>query len=131
MGSGESGTKQTSRPQDVIRFGALKFDVVLPVGCATFGIRGAPMGEGPNDALPLRCPCCFCKTLSERSRYDICEVCFWEDDGQDDGDADEYWGGPNGSLTLSEARANFLRFGACEESMFGNVRPPRPDELPL
>ena len=80
--------------------------------------------------LPLRCPCCGCKTVSERTAFEICEVCFWEDDGQDDGDADENRGGPNGSLSLTEARANYLRFGACEESMVENVRPPRPEELP-
>jgi hypothetical protein len=57
-------------------------------------------------------------------------VCFWEDDGQDDGDADENRGGPNGSLRLTEARANYLRLGACEEKMVENVRPPRPEELP-
>lgn len=80
--------------------------------------------------LPLRCPCCKCKTLSKRTAFEICDVCFWEDDGQDDGDADENRGGPNGSLSLTEARANYLRFGACEESMIENVRPPRPEELP-
>lgn len=80
--------------------------------------------------LPLRCPCCGCKTLRERTAFEICEVCFWEDDGQDDVDADECCGGPNGSLSLSQARANYLRFGACEEAMIVNVRPPRPEELP-
>lgn len=80
--------------------------------------------------LPLRCPCCGCKTLSERTMFEICEVCFWEDDGQDDNDLDEYRGGPNGLLSLRQARANYLQFGACEESMLPNVRPPRPEELP-
>jgi hypothetical protein len=89
----------------------------------------ARLNARPRD-LPLRCPCCGCKTLTERTAFEICEVCFWEDDGQDDGDADERRGGPNGSLSLREARANYLRFGACEESMVGNVRPPRPEELP-
>jgi hypothetical protein len=83
----------------------------------------------PRD-LPLRCPCCGCLTLSKRTVFEICEVCFWEDDGQDDGDADENRGGPNGSLSLTEARANYLRFGACEETMVENVRPPRTEELP-
>lgn len=83
----------------------------------------------PSD-LPLRCPCCGCKTLSERGGFDICQVCFWEDDGQDDYDADVKRGGPNGSLSLKEARENYLRLGACEESMVVNIRPPRSDELP-
>jgi hypothetical protein len=80
--------------------------------------------------LPLRCPCCGCKTLGERGGFEICQVCYWEDDGQDDYDADSVRGGPNGSLSLSEARSNYLRFGACEERMMGNVRAPRPEELP-
>ena len=81
-------------------------------------------------SLPLRCPCCGCKTLAERAIYEIFEVCFWEDDGQDEIDADENRGGPNWALSLSQARANYLRFGACKESMLTNVRPPRPEELP-
>ncbi|MDE7478291.1 MAG: hypothetical protein K2M91_10135, partial [Lachnospiraceae bacterium] len=27
-----------------------------------------------------RCLCCGCKTLDSRAEYDICPVCFWEDD---------------------------------------------------
>ncbi|HDV6321953.1 TPA: hypothetical protein RJR38_003806 [Burkholderia multivorans] len=34
--------------------------------------------------LPLRCPCCRSKTLRERGGFEICSVCFWQDDGQDD-----------------------------------------------
>lgn len=79
--------------------------------------------------LPLRCPCCRCRTLTKRDMCEICEVCFWEDDGLDDGDADVV-GGPNGALSLREARANYLRFGACEEQWVGVVRPLRPEELP-
>lgn len=82
-----------------------------------------------ND-LPLRCPCCGCKTLEMRFGFELCPVCYWEDDGQDDADADECKGGPNGSLSLRQARANYLLFGACEERMRENVRPPRPEELP-
>lgn len=84
--------------------------------------------RSPN--LPLRCPCCGCKTLSKRAAFEICEVCFWEDDGQDDIDANENRGGPNGQLSLTEARINFRRIGACEPAMLENVRPPRPDEMP-
>jgi hypothetical protein len=58
----------------------------------------------------------------------MCPVCFWEDDGQDDADADVIRGGPNGQLSLTEARANYVRFGACDERLMSSVRPPRPDE---
>jgi hypothetical protein len=57
-------------------------------------------------------------------------VCFWEDDGQDDYDADVVRGGPNGVLSLTQARANYRQFGACAERFIGDVRQPRPDELP-
>src|SRR5262245_21961431 len=80
--------------------------------------------------LPLRCPVCGCKTLGERGGYEICPVCFWEDDGQDDQSADEVWGGPNGSLSLTEARVNYRAFGASSERLKQFVRPPRPEELP-
>jgi hypothetical protein len=58
----------------------------------------------------------------------MCPVCFWEDDGQDDADADVIRGGPNGQLSLTEARANYIRFGASDERSMSSVRPPRPDE---
>jgi hypothetical protein len=80
--------------------------------------------------LPLRCPCCGCKTLSQRAAYQICVVCFWEDDGQDDHDAEIARGGPNGSLSLSAARANYQRIGACAERYVCNVRPPTAAERP-
>jgi hypothetical protein len=86
--------------------------------------------EGQPAGLPLRCPCCGCKSLGERGGFEICDVCLWEDDGQDDHDAGVVRGGPNGTLSLSQARANYLRFGACEERVIGHVRPPRREELP-
>ena len=70
------------------------------------------------------------EALGQRTAFEICEVCFREDDGQDDGDADKCRSGPNGALSLREARTNYLRFRACEASMIGNVRPPRPEEVP-
>jgi hypothetical protein len=78
----------------------------------------------------FRCPCCGCLTLDERCDWDICEVCYWEDDGQDDHNADAVHGGSNGKLSLRQARANYRAFGACEEAMLPHVRPPRPEEMP-
>ena len=56
------------------------------------------------------CPCCFMPTLDERASYDICPICFWEDDGQDSEDADIIRGGPNHGYSLSEARSNFAKY---------------------
>jgi uncharacterized protein (TIGR02996 family) len=87
-----------------------------------------PSGQSPQ--LALRCPCCGCKTLRARGAFQICQVCFWQDDGQDDYDADSVRGGPNGIISLTLARANYRQFGACSEGFITIVRQPRPDELP-
>lgn len=50
------------------------------------------------------CPGCGFPTISSRGDFEICDVCFWEDDGQDNEDADEVRGGPNGKLSLTENR---------------------------
>jgi hypothetical protein len=76
-----------------------------------------------------QCPCCGYKTLYERGGYEICKVCFWEDDGQDDHDADDVRGGPNGVLSLKQARLNYLEFAASDRKLISNVRQPLPDEL--
>ncbi|WHY69480.1 CPCC family cysteine-rich protein [Neobacillus sp. SuZ13] len=56
---------------------------------------------------PEKCPCCGYPTLEERGGFEICILCNWEDDGQDNPYADEVWGGPNGDYSLTEARKNF------------------------
>ena len=75
-----------------------------------------------------RCPCCGFKTLYGRGDEEICPVCFWQDDGQDDHDASDVRGGPNGDLSLAQARINFQSFGASDRRRLGNVRHPLPDE---
>ena len=80
--------------------------------------------------MPYACPCCGYLTLYERGVSDMCEVCFWEDDGQDDADADVVRGGPNGTISLTTARENFRLFGASEPVYVGNVRRPKPEEIP-
>lgn len=58
------------------------------------------------------CPCCGYRTLRERGQYDICRVCFWEDDGTTEL---ERMSGPN-HMTLREARLNVQRIGAVTEA---------------
>lgn len=55
-------------------------------------------------------PCCGYPTLEERRVWEICELCNWEDDGQDDTHADEVWGGPNRDYSLTKARENFKKY---------------------
>lgn len=77
------------------------------------------------------CPCCLQLTLDERGGYDICPVCFWEDDGDwDDLNDDVMRGGPNHGLTIIEGRANFAKYGACEPSMAIHTRAPLLEERP-
>jgi hypothetical protein len=78
----------------------------------------------------IACPCCGHATLSERGGYEICPVCFWEDDGQDNDEADRWRGGPN-RVSLREGRVNFLRFGASIEADCESVRRPTPEEVQL
>lgn len=82
----------------------------------------------PLEGEKFRCPCCGFKTLDERGVYDICPVCFWEDDGQDDHDADVVRSGPNGAISLTQARENYQRFGASLERRIEHVRLPKPEE---
>jgi hypothetical protein len=64
-----------------------------------------------HGATLYTCPCCGHATLPERGRYEICDECGWEDDGQDDHDSAVVRGGPNGPLSLDAARAAYERAG--------------------
>jgi Cysteine-rich CPCC len=87
-------------------------------------------GVGTRQGHPTeRCPCCSHRTLAARGRFEICPVCSWEDDGQDDADADDVRGGPNGYLSLTLARTNYRMFGASDDRHAAFVRPPRPHEV--
>ncbi len=78
----------------------------------------------------IACPCCASLTLPARGHYELCPVCFWEDDGQDNDDADVVRGGPNGPLSLTQARANYAALGACDRAFLQQVRSSRPEERP-
>jgi hypothetical protein len=78
--------------------------------------------------MRVACPCCRNLTLSARREYETCPVCFWEDDGQDEAQADEIWGGPNEMLSLTEARDNYRQFGASSRRRLAFVRAPHRSE---
>ena len=69
-----------------------------------------------------QCPCCGYYTLEERGRFEICSVCFWEDDdptervGQP---APERPQGPN-RVHLWQARENFKVYGVAEVDRFSD-----------
>jgi hypothetical protein len=78
-----------------------------------------------DEAFP--CPCCGHLTLGEPpGSYEICPICFWEDDLVQLR-WPTYRGGAN-KPSLVEAQRNFAAIGACEERLLRYVRPPRPDE---
>lgn len=76
-----------------------------------------------------RCPYCSHLTLKGRGMFEICPVCFWEDDGQDNHDAEVVRGGPNRTLSLTVARRNYLEVGASDPVDLPHVRGPTSDEV--
>lgn len=63
--------------------------------------------------MPNTCPVCGFYTLEERDSWDVCGICWWEDDGQDEkefgkfNDPDEIIGGPNAHWSLTSYRKFF------------------------
>lgn len=82
-----------------------------------------------KNSKKYKCPCCGYYTFDEKpnGNYDICPVCFWEDDPIQL-EEPEYEGGAN-RVSLIQARKNFHMFGACEEDMIIHVRRAKRDEL--
>jgi hypothetical protein len=76
---------------------------------------------------PYACPCCGFRTLDELAGRDICPVCWWEDDGQDGPEADKVLGGPNSDLSLTQARANFIKHGISNPRRT-DLKPDNPDK---
>ena len=64
-----------------------------------------------------KCPCCGYRTLDKKCDWDICNVCFWEDDCTTDLDKVS---GPN-HITLREGKENFLKIGACDKKSLENI----------
>ncbi len=75
------------------------------------------------------CPCCGYKTLSEKASgtFEICDICFWEDDNIQLDDPN-YEGGAN-RVSLKQGQKNFLEFGACEKSCIDNIRKPNKNDI--
>lgn len=68
------------------------------------------------------CPCCgYLVFLEPPGSFDICPICFWEDDVVQLAFPD-LPGGANG-CSLIEGQRNFETCGACESEMRTHVRP--------
>lgn len=73
------------------------------------------------------CPCCGYLTFSEPpGSFEICPICFWEDDLVQLAFPDMA-GGAN-KCSLIEGQRNFASFGACERRLVANSRQPKSDE---
>ena len=79
--------------------------------------------------MKYTCPCCGYKTLDEKppGTYNICPICFWEDDPVQFDDP-SYEGGAN-HPSLRQAQKNFLDFGATEKRVIKHVRKPAPEDM--
>ncbi|MBX3032269.1 MAG: hypothetical protein KF809_19165 [Chloroflexi bacterium] len=85
-----------------------------------------------HDTTPRRdprypCPCCGYIVFTEPpGSYDICKICFWEDDVAQLSSPD-LAGGAN-DPSLIDAQRTYAAIGAMEERFIGLVRPPFPHE---
>jgi hypothetical protein len=75
------------------------------------------------------CPCCKHLTFDSVGEYDICPICFWEDDPVQE-EKPDLAGGAN-KVSLVEAEQNFLKFGASEREFLKHCRQPLPAEMPV
>ena len=80
-----------------------------------------------NTTPKYKCPCCGHYTLGVTRQYDICPVCYWEDDPFqfDDPDLEH----EANTVSLNQAKENYKEFGAAQENFIKSVRPPKEDEL--
>jgi len=67
-----------------------------------------------------QCDCCDFFTIPEGRDYEICPVCFWEQDAFGVSEPRQSSGANNG-LSLLEGRENFKTFGACDKRFIQNV----------
>ncbi len=74
------------------------------------------------------CPCCGYYTLLNEppGTYELCPICFWEDDGVQYRDPDAE-GGANRE-SLRQAQRNFQEFGAISKREISAVRKPTPED---
>ncbi len=87
-----------------------------------------PLVKKKDEPKKYKCPCCGYFTFEKKERtYDICPVCFWEDDPVQYANPTM----PNGAnhVSLTQAKLNYKHFAACDTEMKKYVRVPKKDEL--
>ncbi len=73
------------------------------------------------------CPCCGYRVFSSIGDYEICPICFWEDDIVQLR-FPSLAGGAN-EPSLIQAQQNFIEYGAMEKRFIDKVRKPEKDEI--
>src|ERR1700733_8432293 len=69
------------------------------------------------------CPCCGYLVFKEKpGSYDVCPICYWEDDAMQLS-FPMMEGGAN-TVSLHQAQKNFQLIGACESGLSTKVRGP-------
>ena len=68
------------------------------------------------------CSCCGYLVFESPGCYEICPICFWEDDIVQS--ADPWFAGGANKPNLVDAQKCFLQYGAMEERFVSNVRKP-------
>lgn len=82
-----------------------------------------------QEKIKALCPCCGCFTLEEGGgNYEICPVCFWEDDPVQNKYPDMA-GGAN-EVSLFQARENYRMYGVAQQRFAAHVRKPTEEEMP-
>jgi len=77
--------------------------------------------------MSFPCPCCGHLVFPESpGSYEICPICYWEDDAIQLRWPD--WAGGANRPSLVEAQQNFIQFSAMEDRFVPNVRPPTEPE---
>lgn len=64
-----------------------------------------------------KCPCCGYRVHESQGDFEVCPVCYWEDDGTAN---DKRYSSAN-HMTLEEARSNFERIGAAHDGLKDKV----------
>jgi len=73
------------------------------------------------------CPICGYYTVDAPRDWDICPICFWEDDVRPT-EGGRTTSPANRGMSMATAQANFVLFGAVERHFLLNSRRPSPGE---
>lgn len=106
------------------------YEVEFPLGAGQAALATIPSSYVRRCVPGYRrvCECCGHRTLIDLcpGSYEICPVCFWEDDLVQARDP-HFSGGAN-RPSLLDARRNYEMIGACEDRALPHVRKPMKDE---